>query len=109
MTGCALLSLPNSPHTAQRSVELIERYRGKGNVAFDRQPQGATNRLKLFQAEGAELDFEAIDKPIEDVVAIEFRDVPRPRTVGREELHKRDIVAIPLAIAGKGAADFVGK
>ena len=109
MTGCALPSLPNWPHTAQLSVELIKRYWGKKNVAFDRQPQRATNRLKLFQAEGAELDFEAIDKPVEDVVAIEFRDVPRPRTVGREELHSGDTVAILLTQVGERATGFFGK
>ena len=109
MTGCALPSLPNSSHTAQLLVELIKRYRGEGQVAFDRQPQGAANRLKLLQTEGAEFDFEAIDKPIERVVAIEFSGVPRPRTVGREEPHAGDTVAIRLAQVGESAADFVGK
>ena len=109
MTGCALPSLPNRPHTAQLLVELIKRYRREGQVAFDRQPQRAANRLKLLQAEGAEFDFEAIDKPVEGVVAIEFRNVPRPRTVGGEELHTGDIVAVPFAQVGKRSADRFGK
>ncbi len=88
-------------------LEFTQRRGPEGAIAFDLQPEFSAIFEKFAEAEVAEFPLEAVYEAEEEVVAVEFDGVPRPREVRVEELHLADRVGVALGrTQGRQALEY---